>query len=71
MKSSKSEADSDSESNLGGKQIIDVETSATISTTKVHPSKPEETEEYERLFLSHMWVKGVLLHFIIERNSHI
>jgi hypothetical protein len=41
LKDSKSETDSGSESNLeGGKHIIDVEPSATVATTKVHPSKP-------------------------------
>jgi hypothetical protein len=39
MKASKSEEDSDSESNPeGGKWIIDVEPSAIVATTKVHPS---------------------------------
>jgi hypothetical protein len=46
LKASESEADSDFESNLeGGKQIIDVEPSSTIATTKVHPSEPKEPEE--------------------------
>jgi hypothetical protein len=70
MKASKSEADYDSESNPeGGKQIIDVKPSATVATTKVRPSKPEEPEEGECLFHSHMWVKGVSLHFIVDRGS--
>jgi hypothetical protein len=59
LKASKSEVNSDSESNPeGGKRIIDVQPSATIATTKFHPSKPEEPEEGERLFHSLMWVKG-------------
>jgi hypothetical protein len=63
LKASESEADSDSESNPeGGKQIIDVEPSATVATTKVWPSEPEEPEEGEHLFHSQMWVKGALLH---------
>jgi hypothetical protein len=33
-----------------GKQIIDVEPSATIATTKIQPSEPEELEEGEHLF---------------------
>jgi len=42
LKASESEVDSDSESNpKGGKQIIDVEPSATIATTKVRPSELE------------------------------
>jgi hypothetical protein len=65
-----SEVDSDSESNLeGGKGIIDVEPSATVATTKVHPSEPEEPEEGECHFHSNMWVKGVALHFIVDSDS--
>jgi hypothetical protein len=53
LKASKLEANSDSESNCeGGKQIINVEPSATIATTKVRPSEPEEPEEGELLFHS-------------------
>jgi hypothetical protein len=53
MKASKSEADFISESNIeGGNQIIDVEPSATVATTKVHPSETKETEEGELLFHS-------------------
>jgi hypothetical protein len=70
MKVFESEADSDSESNPeGGKWIIDVEPSATVATTKVWPSKPEEPEEGECLFHSQMWVKGDLIHFIIDISS--
>jgi hypothetical protein len=51
MKASESEADSNSELNPeGGKWIIDVETSATVTTTKVWLRKPEEPEEGECLF---------------------
>jgi hypothetical protein len=43
LKAIESEADSDLESNSeGGKWIIDVESSATVTTTEVHPSEPEE-----------------------------
>jgi hypothetical protein len=53
LKASKSEVDSDSKSNpKGGKKIIDVEPSSTVTTTKVQPSEPEEPEEGERLFHS-------------------
>jgi hypothetical protein len=70
LKASESEADSDSESNPeGGKQIIDVEPSATVATTKVQPSEPEEPEEGEHLFHSQMWVKGAPLHFIVNSGS--
>jgi hypothetical protein len=40
------------------RQIIDVEPSATIATTKLQPGEPDEPEEGERLFHSHMWVKA-------------
>jgi hypothetical protein len=70
LKASESEVDSNSKSNPeGGKQIIDFELSATVSTTKVYPSEPEEPEEGEHIFYSHMWVKGALLHFIINSGS--
>jgi hypothetical protein len=70
LKDFESEDDSHSESNLeGGKHIIDVEPSATITTTKVRPSEPNEPEEGERLFHSQMWVKGALLHFIVDSGS--
>jgi hypothetical protein len=53
LKDSESDVDSDSESNPeGGKRIIDVETSATVTTTKVWPSEPKEPEEGECLFHS-------------------
>jgi hypothetical protein len=70
LKASESEVDSDSESNHeGGKQIIDVEPSAMVTTTKVHPREPEEPEEGERLFHSQMWVKGALIRFIFYSGS--
>jgi hypothetical protein len=52
-----------------GSRIINVEPSATIATTKVHPSEPEEPEEGEHLFHSQMWVKGDLLHFIVDSHN--
>jgi hypothetical protein len=74
LKESELEDDFDSESNPeGGKQIIDVEPSATLSTTKVWPSEPEEPEEWECLFHAHMWVKGIcfisLSIEVVRRNS--
>ena len=53
LKASESEVDSDSESNLeGGKRIIDVKPNATVATTNVRPSEPEEIEKGECLFHS-------------------
>jgi hypothetical protein len=54
LKDFESEDDFDSEKNpKGGKHIIDDEPSATVSITKVQPSKPEEPEEGELLFHSY------------------
>jgi hypothetical protein len=70
LKAYESEADSDYESNPeGGKRIINFEPSAIVSTTKFHPSEPEEPEEGECLFHSKMWVKGDSLHFIIDGSN--
>jgi hypothetical protein len=60
--------DSKSEPEMG-RRIIDVEPNATIATTKLQPGEPDEPEEGERLFHSLMWVKGTLLHFIVDSNS--
>jgi hypothetical protein len=70
VKASESDAGSDSESEPErGRQIIDAEPSATVATTKLQPSEPDEPEEGERLFHSQMWVKGTPLHFIIDSGS--
>jgi hypothetical protein len=52
-----------------GRQIIDVEPSTTVATTKLQPDEPNEPEEGEYLFHSHMWVKYTSLHFIVDRGS--
>jgi hypothetical protein len=52
-----------------GRQIIDAEPSATVSTTKLQPVEPDEPEEGELLFHSQMWVKGTLMHFIVDSSS--
>ena len=53
MKASESEVHFDSKLNPdGGKYIIDVESSSTVTTTKVHLSEPEEPKEGECLFHS-------------------
>jgi hypothetical protein len=45
MKSCESNADFDSEPELErGRQIIDVEPSATVATTKLQHGEPDETE---------------------------
>jgi hypothetical protein len=70
VKASESDAGSDSEPEPErGRWIIDVEPSATVSTTKLQPGEPDEPEEGEHLFHSQMWVKGTPLHFIIDSSS--
>jgi hypothetical protein len=70
VKSSESDAGSDFESEPErGRWIIDMEPSATVSTTKLQPGEPDEPEEGECLFHSRMWVKGTPLHFIIDSSS--
>jgi hypothetical protein len=70
VKAFESDADSDSETEpKRGRQIIDAKPSATVATTKIHPSEPDKPEEGERLFHSQMWVKGTPLHFIVDSGS--
>jgi hypothetical protein len=70
VKAYESDAGSDSELELErGRWIIDVEPSASVSTTKIQPGEPDKPEEGERLFHSQMWVKGTLLHFIVDSSS--
>jgi hypothetical protein len=70
VKSFESDVGSNSESKLeNGIRIIDMEPSATVSTTKIQLNEPDETEEGERLFHPQMWVKGTPLHFIVDRGS--
>ena len=51
------------------KNIIDAEPNATVATTKIQKEEPEDSEEEEHLFHSHMWVKGSLLQFIVDSGS--
>jgi hypothetical protein len=66
LKSLESETSFDYESDPDkGKQIIDAEPSAIVTTTRVQPSEPKEGE---RVFHSQMWVKGDPLYFIVDRG---
>jgi hypothetical protein len=70
VKAFESDVGSNSESEPErGRCIIDVEPSVIIATTKLHPSEPYEKEEGEHLFHSQMWVKGTLLHFIVDSSN--
>ena len=65
-------SDSESEPDKGyekGKQIIDVDPSATVATAKIQKNEPEDPEEEERLFHSQMWVKGSPIQFIVDSGS--
>lgn len=46
---------------IKGKNIIDAEPNATFATTKIDNIEPEDPNKGDRLFHSHMWVKGSLL----------
>jgi hypothetical protein len=61
-------SDSESEPERGI-WIIDVEPSASDTTTKVQPDEPDDPEEGEHLFHSQVWEKGTPLHFIIDSGS--
>ena len=70
VKASESDASSDSELEPEREtQIIDVEPSATFATIKLHLGEKDKPEEGECLFHSQMWVKGTLLHFIVDSVS--
>jgi hypothetical protein len=64
--SPKSDCDSD---NNKRRHIIDAEPIATVPTATIQPEEPEDLEEGECLFHSHMWVKGTPLHFIVDSGS--
>jgi hypothetical protein len=59
---------SDSENNRR-RNIIDVDPTTTIATATNQLEQPENPEEGEHLFHSHMWVKGNPLHFIVDSGS--
>ena len=74
LKISESDVSSDSKSKPDkgtdkGKKIIDADPSATMATTKIQNIEHEDPKEGERLFHSHMWVKGSLLQFIVNSGS--
>jgi len=46
-----------------------VDPSITIATTKAQPKEPKKLVEGECLFHSQMWVKGTLLHLIVDSSS--
>jgi hypothetical protein len=62
------DSESDSE-NTGKGQIIDVDPTAIVTTATIQLEELTDPEEGERLFHSHMWVKGTPLHFIVDSGS--
>lgn len=51
------------------KQIIDLEPSTTVATTKIQKNELKDLVEGERLFHSEMWVKGFPLQLIVDNGS--
>jgi hypothetical protein len=62
-----SDSESDSE-NTGKRQIIDADPAVIVATATIQ-QEPTDLEEGESLFNSQMWVKGILLHFIVDSGS--
>jgi hypothetical protein len=61
------DSESDSE-NTSKRQIIDADPTVIVATATIQPEEPTDPEEREHLFHSHMWVKGIPLHFIVDRG---
>ena len=60
--------ESDSE-NIDRRQIIDVDPTVIVATAAIQLEEPMDHEEGEHLFHSKMWVKGSLLHLIVDSES--
>jgi hypothetical protein len=56
--------------NIENRQIIDTDPTSIVVTAKIQPEELVFLEEGVHLFHSHMWVKGTLLHFIIDSDRH-
>jgi hypothetical protein len=64
--------DSESNSKNTGKiYIIDAYPTTIVTTATIQLEEPTDPEEGEHLFHSQMWVKGTLLHFIVDSESII
>jgi hypothetical protein len=55
--------------NTGKRHIIDADPTVIVMTTTIQPEKSTDPEEGERLFHLQMWVKGTLLHFLVDSRS--
>jgi hypothetical protein len=61
--------DSESEpKNIENGKIINADPTTIVAAATIQLEEPIDPEEGERLFHSQMWVKGTLLHFIVDRN---
>ena len=70
IKDKESNPDSESDSENNGKgQIIDADPTIIVAIAAIQPEEPIHPKEGESLFHSHMWVKGTLLHFIVDSGS--
>jgi hypothetical protein len=56
--------------NTGKGQIIDADPTAIVATALIQLEEPTDPEEGEHLFHSQMWLKGTLLHFIVDSGIH-
>jgi hypothetical protein len=55
--------------NIENKQIIDTNPTSIVVTTTIQLKEPVDPEKGERLFHSHVWVKGTPLHFIVDNDN--
>ena len=70
VKDIESNLDSESDQeNIENIQIINTDPTAIVATTTIQLEEPLDSEEGERLFHSQMWVKGTLLHFIVDNDN--
>jgi hypothetical protein len=66
------EPNPDSESdyeNTGKRKIINADPIAIVVTATIQLEEPTDPKEGEPLFHSHMWAKGIPLHFIGDSRS--
>jgi hypothetical protein len=67
IKDKDSNLDSESDyENISKRQIIDTDPTEIFTIATIQPEEPIDPKEGEHLFHSHMWVKGTLLHFIVD-----
>jgi hypothetical protein len=55
--------------NTGKRQIIGADPTVIVTTATIEPEEPTDPEDGDRLFHSHMWVKGTPLQFIVDSRS--